>query len=80
VLNVEALLSKQAEILQSELATLKSVLQRKAEDLERIEKTSSKDIRDLQARNQDLANKLTEIKEEHDRTKSKSSNVFIVAI
>jgi sugar-specific transcriptional regulator TrmB len=79
VLNVEALLSKQAEILQSELATLKSVLQRKAEDLERIEKTSSKDIRDLQARNQDLANKLTEIKEEHDRTKSKSSNVFIVA-
>lgn len=79
MLNVEALLSKQAEILQSELATLKSVLQRKAEDLERIEKTSSKDIRDLQARNQDLANKLTEIKEEHDRTKSKSSNVFIVA-
>lgn len=76
---MEALLSKQAEILQSELATLKSVLQRKAEDLERIEKTSSKDIRDLQARNQDLANKLTEIKEEHDRTKSKSSNVFIVA-
>lgn len=74
--NIEELLSRQLDNLQAELNLLKPVLARKTEDLDRLEKSASKEIRELQARNQELAARVNELKDDHDRSKSKSSTVI----
>lgn len=62
--------------MQSELNLIKPVLARKSDDLDKLERSSNKEIRELQARNQELALKVSELKDDHDRAKGRATNEF----